>query len=59
MFKKGFEVLQQIGRALMTPVAVLPAAGLLLRFGDKDLLNLPVIKSAGGLSLIICRWSLR
>ncbi|WP_425060413.1 Putative PTS system glucosamine-specific EIICBA component [Sporomusa carbonis] len=48
MFKKGFEVLQQIGRALMTPVAVLPAAGLLLRFGDKDLLNLPVIKSAGG-----------
>ncbi len=48
MLKKGFAVLQQIGRALMTPVAVLPAAGLLLRFGDKDLLNLPVIKSAGG-----------
>ncbi len=48
MFKKGFQVLQQIGRALMTPVAVLPAAGLLLRFGDKDLLNMPVIKDAGG-----------
>ncbi len=32
----------------MTPVAVLPAAGLLLRFGDKDLLNMPVIKNAGG-----------
>lgn len=48
MFKKAFQVLQQIGRALMTPVAVLPAAGLLLRFGDKDLLNMPVIKDAGG-----------
>ncbi|WP_027415909.1 glucose-specific PTS transporter subunit IIBC [Aneurinibacillus terranovensis] len=48
MFKKAFQVLQQVGRALMTPVAVLPAAGLLLRFGDKDLLNMPVIKNAGG-----------
>jgi len=48
MFKKGFQVLQQIGTSLMTPLAVLPAAGLLLRFGDKDMLNLPVIKSAGG-----------
>lgn len=48
MFKKAFQVLQQIGRALMTPVAVLPAAGLLLRFGNQDLLNIPVIKSAGG-----------
>jgi glucose-specific phosphotransferase system IIBC component len=48
MFKKAFQVLQQIGRALMTPVAVLPAAGLLLRFGSSDLLNMPVVKSAGG-----------
>lgn len=32
----------------MTPVSVLPAAGLLLRFGDKDLLNNPLIKNAGG-----------
>lgn len=32
----------------MTPVSVLPAAGLLLRFGDKDLLNIPLIKNAGG-----------
>jgi PTS system D-glucosamine-specific IIC component len=48
MFKKAFKVLQQIGRALMTPVAVLPAAGLLLRFGSPDLLNNAVIKSAGG-----------
>lgn len=43
MFKKAFQILQQLGRALMTPVAVLPAAGLLLRFGDKDLLNIPII----------------
>lgn len=28
MFKKAFQILQQLGRALMTPVAVLPAAGL-------------------------------
>ena len=39
--------LQQIGRALMTPISVLPAAGLLLRFGDKDLLNIPLIRNAG------------
>lgn len=48
MFKKAFQISQQLGRALMTPVAVLPAAGLLLRFGDKDLLNMPIIKDAGG-----------
>ncbi|WP_160725228.1 glucose-specific PTS transporter subunit IIBC [Bacillus sp. USDA818B3_A] len=48
MFKKAFQILQQLGRALMTPVAVLPAAGLLLRFGDTDLLNMPIIKDAGG-----------
>ncbi|PAB59802.1 glucose-specific PTS transporter subunit IIBC [Anaeromicrobium sediminis] len=34
MFKKLFGVLQQIGKALMTPVAILPAAGLLLAFGN-------------------------
>jgi N-acetylglucosamine PTS system EIICBA or EIICB component len=30
-------VLQRIGRSLMMPIAVLPIAGLLLRFGQKDL----------------------
>ncbi|WNS78789.1 glucose-specific PTS transporter subunit IIBC [Domibacillus sp. DTU_2020_1001157_1_SI_ALB_TIR_016] len=34
MFKKIFGVLQQIGKALMLPVALLPAAGLLLGFGN-------------------------
>ncbi|MET9340183.1 PTS transporter subunit EIIC [Nonomuraea sp. NPDC003804] len=32
-------VLQRIGRSLMLPIAVLPAAGLLLRFGQDDLLG--------------------
>ncbi|OMP67998.1 glucose-specific PTS transporter subunit IIBC [Domibacillus epiphyticus] len=34
MFKKLFGVLQKIGKALMLPVAILPAAGLLLAFGN-------------------------
>lgn len=34
MFKKIFGVLQKIGKALMLPVALLPAAGLLLAFGN-------------------------
>lgn len=34
MFKQAFGVLQKIGKALMLPVALLPAAGLLLGFGN-------------------------
>ncbi|UBU14740.1 PTS transporter subunit EIIC [Nonomuraea gerenzanensis] len=34
-----FAVLQRIGRSLMMPIAVLPAAGLLYRFGQDDLLG--------------------
>lgn len=34
MGKKIFGVLQRIGKALMLPVAILPAAGLLLAFGN-------------------------
>ncbi|MGU9538848.1 glucose-specific PTS transporter subunit IIBC [Clostridium tepidum] len=34
MFKKAFGVLQQVGKALMLPVALLPAAGILLAFGN-------------------------
>lgn len=33
MLKKSFGILQQVGKALMLPVALLPAAGLLLAFG--------------------------
>lgn len=39
--------LQRLGRALMTPVAVLPAAGILLRLGQEDLLNVKVMAQAG------------
>lgn len=34
MFKQIFGVLQKVGKALMLPVAILPAAGLLLAFGN-------------------------
>lgn len=39
--------LQQLGKAMMLPVAVLPVAALLLRFGAKDLLDIPFINAAG------------
>ncbi|WP_096439552.1 N-acetylglucosamine-specific PTS transporter subunit IIBC [Alteribacter populi] len=39
--------LQRIGKALMLPIAVLPAAGLLLRLGQEDLLNIPFMAAAG------------
>lgn len=34
MIKKSFGILQQVGKALMLPVALLPAAGILLAFGN-------------------------
>jgi PTS system glucose-specific IIC component len=37
--KKTFSMLQKIGTSLMLPVSVLPAAGILLRFGQPDLLG--------------------
>lgn len=40
--------LQRLGKALMTPVAVLPAAALLLRLGAGDVLNLKWMAAAGG-----------
>ena len=42
-----FAGLQSIGKALMLPIAVLPAAALLLRFGAQDLLNIPFVEKAG------------
>ncbi|HEY5436460.1 MAG TPA: PTS transporter subunit EIIC, partial [Candidatus Limnocylindrales bacterium] len=36
---RAFLVLQRIGRSLMTPIAVLPAAAILLRLGQADLLG--------------------
>ncbi|MDA0911096.1 MAG: N-acetylglucosamine-specific PTS transporter subunit IIBC [Proteobacteria bacterium] len=45
--KFNFQNLQQLGRALMLPIAVLPVAGILLRFGQPDLLNIKAIADAG------------
>lgn len=39
--------LQRLGKSLMLPIAVLPAAALLLRLGQDDLLNIPVMAQAG------------
>lgn len=41
------ETLQPIGRALMLPIAVLPVAGLLLRLGQPDLLDIGLLAAAG------------
>ncbi|MCH9720530.1 MAG: PTS transporter subunit EIIC, partial [Actinomycetia bacterium] len=35
----GFAQLQRLGKSLMLPIAVLPAAGILLRLGQDDLLG--------------------
>ncbi|EHM10670.1 PTS system, N-acetylglucosamine-specific IIBC component [Thermanaerovibrio velox DSM 12556] len=43
-----FGGLQKLGKALMLPVAVLPAAALLLRLGASDVLDIPFIMQAGG-----------
>jgi N-acetylglucosamine PTS system EIICBA or EIICB component len=47
MNTNAFAKFQQLGRALMLPIAVLPVAGLLLRLGQPDLLNIPWIAQAG------------
>jgi len=44
---RWFASLQPVGRALMLPIAVLPIAGLLLRLGQPDLLDLPAVAAAG------------
>src|SRR5690348_14939993 len=45
--KPSLQALQPLGRALMLPIAVLPIAGLLLRLGQADLLNVPFVSAAG------------
>lgn len=45
--KISLQSLQPLGRALMLPIAVLPIAGLLLRLGQPDLLNVPFVAAAG------------
>jgi len=45
--KSPLASLQGLGRALMLPIAVLPVAGLMLRLGQPDLLDIPFIAAAG------------
>lgn len=42
-----FAFLQRLGQSLMLPIAILPVAGLLLRLGANDLLDLPFMFEAG------------
>jgi len=53
LWKNAFSFLQKIGKALMLPVAILPAAGILLGVGSAEFSWIPdilnnVMKSAGG-----------
>jgi PTS system N-acetylglucosamine-specific IIC component len=45
--KRFLEATQSLGRALMLPIAVLPIAGLLLRLGQPDLLDIAFVAAAG------------
>lgn len=45
--KKVLAILQKLGKALMLPIASLPIAGLLLRLGQPDVLNIPIMADAG------------
>ncbi|HLX52603.1 MAG TPA: N-acetylglucosamine-specific PTS transporter subunit IIBC, partial [Aquella sp.] len=45
--KYKFDDMHQLGRALMLPIALLPVAGILLRLGQPDLLDLKYIANAG------------
>lgn len=41
------ENLQKLGRSMLLPVAAMPLAGLIMRLSADDMLNIPVIGSAG------------
>ena len=45
--KHWLDTLQPLGRSLMLPIAVLPVAGLLLRLGQPDLLDIAFVAAAG------------
>ena len=40
-------ILQILGKSLMTPIAILPGAALLYRFGSADMLDIPLMAEAG------------
>lgn len=45
--QKVLAALQKLGKSLMLPIASLPIAGLLLRFGQSDMLNIPLLADSG------------
>ena len=47
MTQLRLDKLQPLGRALMLPIAVLPIAGMLLRLGQPDLLDIAFVAAAG------------
>src|SRR5215218_2884413 len=46
---RAFAVLQRVGRSLMMPIAVLPAAAILLRLGQPDMLGADGLAQYSGL----------
>jgi PTS system N-acetylglucosamine-specific IIC component len=48
MFSQIGAFFVKLGKSLMLPIAVLPIAGLLLRFGQPDMLNIAFVAQAGG-----------
>lgn len=56
MFKKAFGVLQKVGKALMLPVALLPAAGILLALGaalrNPTLIEIAPFLESGGVAMV-------
>ena len=51
-------MLVKLGKSLMLPIAVLPIAGLLLRLGQPDMLNIPFMAQAAARFLITLPLSL-
>lgn len=51
----GLGVLQRIGRSLMMPIAVLPIAGLFLRFGKPDVADLLGVSPGNPVSQVLLR----
>ncbi|HEX2985210.1 MAG TPA: N-acetylglucosamine-specific PTS transporter subunit IIBC [Caproiciproducens sp.] len=45
--QKVLAALQKLGKSLMLPIASLPIAGLLLRLGQSDMLNIPLLADSG------------
>lgn len=42
-----FQFFQKLGKSFMLPIAVLPAAGIILAIGREDVFNIPFIHAAG------------